>query len=239
MEYLTKEQLDELRGFDTPTISNAIELFNIRPRTEGFMGPEVRCILPCEKPFIGYVCTAKMSAMKPPTPEEGRMINEYYRKVKETPSPCITVIQDMDPKPIGSMWGEVHASIHAALGCAAVVTNGGVRDLDEVQKIGFGLFASCVLVSHAYDHIIDYDCPVEVGGLVIKPGDLLHADKHGVILIPNEIAPKLADACRRMQYAEEPVIKGCQSKLDTGIEVEEIIKLKEEMARRKEMETTC
>jgi 4-hydroxy-4-methyl-2-oxoglutarate aldolase len=230
---LTKEQLEELREFDSPTISNAIERFDIRPRTEGFMGPEIKCIIPYPKPMIGYACTAKMSALKPPTPEQAELIYAYYAKVKSTPAPTIAVIQDIDPSPIGSLWGEVHASIHKALGCVGTITNGGVRDLDEVKGLGFGYFASCVLVSHAYDHLEEYDCLVEIVGLTVNPGDLLHADKHGVVLIPHEIAPELAQACRKALYAEEPVVKGCRGKFDVGVDIEELRQWREEMKRRR------
>lgn len=234
MDLLTGEQLEELVQFDSPTVSNAIESFNIRPRTEGFMGPQIKCIIPYDKPIVAYAATAKMSASKPATPQQRKMIIDYYRKVKEMASPTIAVIQDIDPVPIGSFWGDVHASIHKALGCVGAITNGGVRDIDGVKELGFRFFASCVLVSHAYDHIEEYDCPVEVGGLTIHPGDLLHADKHGVILIPHEIAPMLADACRKVQYYEEPVLRGCREKFEEGIEIDELIKLREEMARRRD-----
>jgi regulator of RNase E activity RraA len=230
---LTKEQLEELREFDSPTVSNAIESFDIRLRTEGFMGPEIKCIIPYQKPMIGYACTAKMSALTPPTPEQAELIYDYYANVKATPSPSIAVIQDIDPSPIGSFWGEVHSSVHKALGCVGVITNGGVRDLNEVEALEFGYFASCVLVSHAYDHIEQYDCPVKIGGLTVHPGDLLHADKHGVVLIPHEIAPELAQACRRALYAEEPVVKGCRAKFEVGVEIEELRQWREEMKRRR------
>lgn len=233
MTILSAEQLEELRNFDTPTISNAIERFNIRPLTEGFMGPEIKCILPYERPIVGYACTARISAMRPPTDAQKEMALAYYAKVKDTPRPAITVIEDMDPRPIGSFWGEVQGSIHKALGCAGVVTNGGVRDLDEVQKLQFGYFASCVLVSHAYVHLEAYDCPVSVGGLTVRPGDLLHADKHGVIVIPHEIAPMLADACRKAQWAEEPVIHGCRERFATGVSIEELKAWRQEMAGRR------
>jgi regulator of RNase E activity RraA len=233
MRRLTAEELAELRNFDTPTISNAIERFNVRPFTEGFMGPEIKCILPCDKPIIGYACTAKISALKPPTEEQKELAMAYYAKVKETPFPTITVIEDIDPKPVGSFWGEVQGSIHKALGCIGVVTNGGVRDLDEVERLQFKYFASCVLVSHAYVHIEDYDCPVNIGGLTVRPGDLLHADKHGVILIPHEIAPALAEACRKAQWAEEPVIHGCRERFVTGVSLEELKAWRQEMARRR------
>ncbi len=232
MAILSAEQLEELRNFDTPTISNAIERFNVRPFTEGFMGPEIKCILPYDRPIVGYACTAKISALQPPTDAQKEMNMAYYAKVKETPA-AITVIEDLDPKPIGSFWGEVQGSIHKALGCAGVVTNGGVRDLDEVQKLQFGYFASCVLVSHAYVHLEAYDCPVSVGGLTVKPGDLLHADKHGVIVIPHEIAPALADACRKAAWAEEPVIHGCRERFVTGASLDELAEWRKEMAKRR------
>ena len=233
MNRLTQVQLEELCGFDTPTVSNAIECFQIRSRTEGFMGPEITCILPYEKPIIGYACTAKISALQPPKPEQKLMIYNYYASVKDISSPTIAVIQDIDPVPIGSFWGEVHASVHKALGCVATITNGGVRDLNEVKDLGFGYFASCVLVSHAYVHIEEFGCPVTFGGLTVHPGDLLHADQHGVILIPHEIAPELAQVCRNIQYAEEPVLKGCRERFGIGVELDELKTWREEMQRRR------
>lgn len=233
MPLLTEKQLEELRRFDSPTISNAIERFNIRPFTEGFMGPEIKCVLPCDKPVVGYACTAKVSALRPPTPEQTELWMTYYAKIKETPAPTISVIEDVDPQPIGAFWGEVQASIHRALGCVAVATNGGVRDLDEADKLGFKYWANCILVSHAYIHVEEVDCTVSVGGLTVRPGDLLHADKHGVVLIPHEIAPALAEACRKAQWAEEPVIQGCRAKFTTGATIEELKAWRQEMARRR------
>ena len=233
MKYLSAEALEELRKFDTPTISNAIERFNVRPFTEGFMGPEIKCILPCDRPVVGYACTAKISALRPPTAEQKEMAMAYYEKVQATPAPAIAVIEDVDPQPVGSFWGEVQGSIHKALGAAGVVTNGGVRDLDEVERLGFKYFASCVLVSHAYVHVEAYDCPVRVGGLTVRPGDLLHADKHGVVLIPHEIAPALAEACRKAQWAEEPVLEGCRKGFTGGISLADLKEWRQEMARRR------
>ena len=224
---LTKHQLEELRKFDSPTISNAIETFNVRPRTEGFMGPKIKCILPYDKPIVGYATTAIISSVKPPDSRQKEMLYDSYANVKKTPSPTFLVIQDIDPIPIGSFWGEVQATTYSALGCVGTITNGGVRDLDEVNQLGFGYFASCILVSHAYVHIVDYNSPVNVGGLTINPGDLLHADKHGVVLIPEEISLELAEACKRIQLSEKPIIEGCREKISTGIEIDEIRKLRE------------
>lgn len=227
MSNLEKQQLEELRNFDSPTISNAIETFNVRPRTEGFMGPEIKCILQYKKPIIGYAATAVISSVKPPNSRHKEMLYDSYANVKKTPSPTFLVIQDIDPTPVGSFWGEVQATTHSALGCVGTITNGGVRDLDEVSQLGFGYFANCVLVSRAYVHIIGCNCSVNLGGLTINPGDLLHADKHGVVLIPEEISLELAEACKRVQLLEKPIIECCREKTNTGIEIDEIRKLRE------------
>lgn len=159
---------------------------------------------------------------------------QYYEIVRNTFKPTITVVEDIDSTPIGSYWGEIKVSIHKALGCIATITNGGVRDLAEVEKMGFGYYASCVLVSHGYVHIIDYNCQVKVGGLLIKPGDLICADMHGVILIPLSIASKLAQICQKIQYSEKPVLEKCRSYFTQGtISINEIKKVLDEMKKRK------
>lgn len=213
---LTAHQIEELKQFDTPTISNAIEFFGVRSRTEGAMRPTIRKMFENGYRIVGYAATAKMSATSPPTDQQKALAMVYYTRVKTAPKPTVTVLQDLDPEPLGSFWGEVQVSIHRALGCTGVITNGGVRDLDEVQGLGFEYFASCLLVSHAHVHLEAVDCPVEVGGLTVRPGDLLHADRHGVALIPAAVAPYLAEACRAAQEAEVPVIGNCRQHFGAG-----------------------
>ena len=153
--------------------------------------------------------------------------------MQQTPRPSVSVIEDIDPQPVGSFWGEVNATVHKALGCAGAITNGGVRDLHEVGLLGFGFYASRLLVSHAYVHIEDHDCPVTVGGLTVQPGDLVAADIHGVILIPREIAPELAVACRKAGEAELPVLTECRKAIAEGREVDldQLSHWRSEMAR--------
>ncbi len=217
---LTAAQVAGLRGFDTPTIANAIERFGLRSRIEGAMTPEIKCILPYGKTMIGYACTAKVSAANPPTPAHLENWMKYYGVLQKTPRPSIAVIEDIDPVPVGSFWGEVNATVHKSLGAVGTITNGGVRDLHEVGPLGFGFFAKCLLVTHGYIHIEEYDCPVTFAGVTVKPGDLLAADVHGVVLIPNEIAHELGDACRKAAAAEMPVLDGCRKAIAEGKEVD-------------------
>ncbi|MFQ3621156.1 MAG: RraA family protein [Spirochaetales bacterium] len=232
---LSPSQLEELKQFDAPTICNGIEFFSIRPKTEGFLKPGIHKIFPTKVRTIGYACTAKISALHP-APESKKHLQEaYYRSVWETPKPTITVIQDIDPQPIGSFWGEVQATIHRYLGCSAVVTSGGVRDLDEVQRIGLEYFASCVLVSHAYVHVEEVGGPVEVGGLTVYPGDLIFADMHGIVVIPDAVAPYLAEACRAAQEAEQPVLQNCKPAFQGFLSEEDKSRIDRLLGWRKEM----
>lgn len=201
------ELLDELRRWNTPTIANALELFDMRPRNAGFMNTDIKCIFPEMEVMVGYAVTVTIKADQPVAP--GRQVNlgDYFDYVVSTPAPRIVVVQDLDnPPAIGSLWGEVNGSRHKALGCLGTITNGGVRDLDEVRALGFQYFAAHVIPSHAYVHMEDFNLPVKVGGLVVAPGDLLHADKHGVIHIPHEVAAAVPEKCREMERRERPLI---------------------------------
>ncbi|MBA3440797.1 MAG: RraA family protein [Pyrinomonadaceae bacterium] len=205
-------ELEALKRISTPTISNAIETFNLRPRNEGYMSPEVRCLFPDLGAMVGYAVTARIKADQPATDGQQASRFDYWDYVLKMPAPRIAVVQDLDQPPaIGSFWGEVNASVHRALECVGTITDGGVRDLDEVHAFGFHFFAAEVIVSHAYIHLIDFGGPVKVGGLVVNPGDLIHADKHGAIVIPHEIAREVAGAAAMIEATERRIINYCQS----------------------------
>jgi 4-hydroxy-4-methyl-2-oxoglutarate aldolase len=206
---LSAEELEALRKITTPTVSNAIETFNVRPRNEGFMDSGIRCVLPELGTMVGYACTATIRASREePSPPPWEM----WEAVLKVRAPRVVVIQDLDaPHPVGSFWGEVNGNTYKALGCVGTVTNGGVRDLDEVRQLGFHFFASCVLVSHAYVHPADISVPVHVGGVTIKPGDLIHADQHGVLVVPPEIARDIPRAATEVEQRERRIIGLCQS----------------------------
>lgn len=209
MIYLKEEEIENLRRWSTCAVSNAIELFNVRPRNEGFMLSEIKCLFPDWRPMIGYAVTAVISAQSP----EGRRIQprEWWEEIQKIPSPRVAVIHDLDRPVVGSFWGEVNANIHRALGCVGTVTDGSVRDLDEVKELGFHFFASGISVSHAYVHLVDVGIPVKVGGLLVKPGDLIMGDKHGVISIPLEIAKDVPQAAQLIEDWERRVINFCKS----------------------------
>jgi 4-hydroxy-4-methyl-2-oxoglutarate aldolase len=208
---LAPEVLRALQTLTTPTVANAIETFDVRPRNVGFMDASIKCMFPHLGTMVGYAVTAKIRAAQPPRPGESVPRRAMWEYILTIPEPRIVVIEDLDDPPIGSFWGEVNANIHRALGCIGTVTNGGVRDLDEVERLGFHFFASQVQVSHAYVHVVEFGTPVTVGGLTVHPGDLLHGDKHGVIQIPLEIAPELYRAAKEVEARERRIIEACQA----------------------------
>jgi regulator of RNase E activity RraA len=185
---LTREELERLRQFDTSTLSNAIERLNVRQRNDGFITGPVTCRFPQLAPVIGYAVTARMRSSM--IPIGGHCYHEhpaFWKYVDSVAGPKIVVVQDADHSiGLGSLFGEIHARISRALGCVACVTNGAVRDLPGIEALGFQLFSGSVSVSHAYAHVVDFGEPVEIGGLQIRSGDLLHGDLHGVHTIPIE-----------------------------------------------------
>ena len=213
MDRLTDEQLDALRAWPSPAISNAIETFGVRARNAGVMTPDVRCHFPEMRPIVGYAVTCTIRASAPPDqdPEANVARGDWYAHVESVPAPRIVVVKDLDQPPVGSFWGEVNANVHRALGCAGVVTDGGVRDMEEVRALGFQFLAKEVLVSHAYVHQVEVGIPVTVGGLTVRPGDLLHADLHGCIAIPHDIAAEVPAAAQLVEDRERVIIDYAQS----------------------------
>ncbi|GIW86509.1 MAG: acyltransferase [Isosphaeraceae bacterium] len=210
---LSPEQLDELRRFNTPTIANAIELFDVRPRDTGFLPHTIRCLLPELGTMVGYAVTSRTRAAFDPNPEPDRTA-DYLRYVASVPGPKVAVGQDLDDPPgLGAQFGEVNATIHRRLGCVGHITSGCPRDLDEVAALGFHLFGLNPCVSHGYIRLIDFNLPVQIGGVTIEPGTLIHADRHGVCLIPHSIADRLADACRQIEQIERPLLDAARSDL--------------------------
>jgi regulator of RNase E activity RraA len=206
-----ESSLEALRRYSTPTVSNAIELFGIRPRDRGFLPHRVRCLLPkLGAPVIGYAVTCAYRAA-PPTGPEPDLLPDYLRHVAAAPGPKISVGQDLDDPPgLGALFGEVTATIHRRLGCVGHITDGCPRDLDEVAALGFHLFGLDPCVSHAHVRIVAFGEPVAIAGVPIRPGDLLHADQHGVCIVPVEIAARLPEACVEVERSERPLLEACR-----------------------------
>jgi len=170
---------------------------------------DIRCFFPELGPLVGYAATATIRARGEPAHGDQTAL---YQHVREIPEPRVVVVQDLDEPPgCGSLWGEVNATIFGALGCAGCVTDGCVRDLKEARAMGFQFFARGPGVSHAYVRVETVAEPVTVGGLRVTPGDLIHADQHGVLLIPHEVAAELPAAAERVIAGEQSLLKWVRS----------------------------
>ena len=212
MPELTADQLETLRKIPSPSIANAIETFNAMPRNKGFMLPQVRSIFPEMPHMIGYAVTAVIGAEMPPSKNMNVSRLDWVDAIMSVPEPRVLVMKDIDyPNVIGSFWGEVQANIHKALGCVGTVTDGGVRDLDEMRALGFNAFATDVLVSHAYVHLIEVGVQITVGGMEVNMGDIVLGDQHGVVGIPMNIATDIPAAVKRVEDREQLMIGLCQA----------------------------
>jgi 4-hydroxy-4-methyl-2-oxoglutarate aldolase len=221
--YLTPEQFEALRRLDTCTVANAIETFNVRLRNEGFVGGSlVRCIFEELPPMLGFAVTGRIrsssppiaSSLPPPSPQKLTFADrtDWWDYVLSIPPPRVVVMQDVDQNPgIGAFVGDVHSAICQGLGCVGYVTNGAVRDLEDVRRTGFHFFAGHVSLSHAYAHIVDFGEAVDIGGLRIRPGDLVHGDRYGVQTIPMRIASQIPAVAARLDEKERRIIEYCRS----------------------------
>jgi len=189
---LNSHDLQLLTQFDTPTICNVIELFQVRPRDSGYMDGRIRACFPEMPPIAGYASTATFRGAFPQSGTVYATIDRQIEAFAELPGPAIVVFQDLDDPPVAATFGEVMASSYQAFGAAGLITSGAARDLDQVRRLGFPSFSNGAICSHGYSHLTSIHEPVRVGGIAIRPGDLLHADANGVTTIPPEIAPEVA-----------------------------------------------
>src|SRR5438270_2885327 len=204
---LSAADLNLLRQYDTPTICNVIELFEIQPRTAGYMDERIRACFPEMPPIVGYAATATMHCAFPRT--QGPVyssLDEQVSRFADFPGPPIVVFQDLDDPAVAATFGEIMCSTYKAFGAAGLITSGAARDLDQVRRIGFPAFSNGVIVSHGYSHIVSVHTDIRVGGIVIRPGDLIHADTNGVTTIPHSIGSEVAHVAAEYVAAEAVIL---------------------------------
>lgn len=207
---LSRDWFQKLASVDTPTVCNALELALGRRESTGFTyGTPIAAPKPLPS-IVGYARTSRIRASSPSQSSAeaslARRVNYYRYVAPDGDEPVIVVQQDMDLTPgLGSFWGEVNSTVHHALGVKGVVTNGSVRDLDMLAP-DFPIIAGSVGPSHAHVHIVDFDLPVMVFGLEVRPGDLIHADRHGAVVIPEELAAEMPRCIDLMTAKEAPIL---------------------------------
>ncbi len=207
MKSLTNAQLDALRAIDSPTVSNAIERFKIRPRVQGYAGHALRCAFPPLGPMLVYAATCTAD-----TTTEGRRDPvgklSLWEALEAAPKPAVLVMQDVGPDAGRSChMGEVMATIAKALGAVGCVCDGGLRDVVEVEALGgFQYFCPGFVVSHGNPVTCEINVPVTIAGMAVRPGDLLHGDINGVTVVPDEIADRVADEAMAVRASEKVML---------------------------------
>ncbi|MEZ6065256.1 MAG: RraA family protein [Planctomycetaceae bacterium] len=204
---ISAETLAELGKYDTPTICNAIELFNVRPRNQGFMNGSIKSCFPEMPPMVGFALTSTFrSFAQPQSSNVYGSLSDQVARFADLPGPPVIVFQDLDEPTCSATFGEVMCSTYKGFGAKGIITSGAGRDLDQVRAIDFPAFTAGTICSHAYCHILDIGVPVTVGGLSIVNGLLLHGDCNGVTTIPVEIASEVPAACQGLMDAEQIVL---------------------------------
>src|SRR5262249_2517117 len=201
--------IEALRKFDTPTICNGLELLNPGFMASGFTFEPLICAFPALPPMVGYARTATMRAGFPSGRDadtDADFMDDYLDHVSGGRGPKIAVVQDLDDRARGrgAIWGEVNTTIHKALGCVGTITNGAVRDLRMIAP-NYQLLAGSIAPSHAFGHIVDFGRDVMIAGLAVRNGDLIHADEHGAVVVPVELAPKVPAAAELIVRREKVV----------------------------------
>lgn len=210
---------DFLRRTDTCVVSNAIETLNVRMRNEGFVHGAPHCMFPELAPIAGYAVTGSIRASAPPI--SGLLYYhraDWWRHFAGISGPKIIVMEDLDRTPgTGALFGEIHARFGRALGCVGYLTNGSIRDVGAIQALGLQCFASGASVSHSYAHIVEFGAPVNIGGLKISTGDLLHGDLNGIHSVPSAVTGRLPGIVEKIKAHEAELIQLCQAR-DFSIE---------------------
>ncbi|CUH52092.1 RraA family protein [Shimia marina] len=207
---MTPSLLKLLQSVDTPTVCNAIEVAQGQRGFAQFTRGTMLCSAPEEGAMVGYARTAKIAAQEP-SQEAPDVIRArrmaYYKHMSEGPSPRVTVVQDLDyPNAVGAFWGEINTNVHKGLGVSGALTNGVMRDLGDLPE-GFPVVAGSIGPSHAFVHVREVGTPVEVFGMAVQDGDLVHADRHGALVIPEDVIPMLEAAILKLLETEKLVLE--------------------------------
>lgn len=205
---LSSEQLAALKAIDTPTICNAIETFQIRGRIEGFLGMDIRCLLPDLGTMVGYAITVTVDSTTPDVPRSEEAWLAWLKAMEASPKPSVLVLKDVGPEPRRSAhFGEVMGTVAKRLGVVGIVTDGGLRDILELERLGLHCFGPGLVPSHGNPRLIEVNVPIKIDSVQVDPGDLLHGDINGVTTIPLSIAGRVVEAATQVREKEAQVMR--------------------------------
>ena len=215
---ITPQTLQQLAQFDTPTICNVLELFEIRPFNTGYMDSRIQAAFPEFPPMVGFAVTSSFRSDTPPAGGEAYgSISQLVEQYAELPGPPVMVFQDLDDQAVAATFGEVMCSTFQAFGSVGLITSGAGRDLLQVKALGYPVFTGGTNCSHAYCHLLHIGLPIRVGGLMVNQGELLHGDANGVTNIPVDVAVEVAEVAEEFVKGEEIVMDYVKSDSDKTV----------------------
>jgi regulator of RNase E activity RraA len=211
----SKAQFEFLQSIDTPTVCNLIEIVAPERRGFGYTVKHLHCPFPDLPPIVGFARTVTFKAKDAvPLGQAGYMQKrlDYLDYVEGAPQPCIMIMEDLDGEHVGygAFWGEVQSNVHKALGALGVVTSGSIRDIPMIVP-GFQMLAGSIVPSHAYVHVVDYGIDVNVAGMAVKSGDLIHADRHGAVVVPADKIDAMKTALDGLAAREAKIIEAAKA----------------------------
>jgi len=212
---VTKEQFDFLRSIDTPTVCNLLEMVAPERRGFGYTVKHLHCPFPDLPPMVGFAKTVTIKTKDAvPLGQASYMDKrlDYLDYVAAQPAPSVVVIEDLDGEHVGygAFWGEVQSNLHKALGCLGTITNGSIRDIPMIPP-GFQMLAGSISPSHAYVHVVDFAVPVNVHGMAVTSHDLVHADRHGAVVVPLATIPAMVPALDKITKQEARIIQAARA----------------------------
>jgi regulator of RNase E activity RraA len=222
---VSKDLIETLSAIDSPTVSNAIEFFQVRDPTTGYASMELRCQYPQLKPMVGYAVTCTVDSTTP-LPKGKNVQTDFFDVLAAAPKPAVVVLQDVGPQRLRSCHaGDVLSTIFQNLGAVGLVTDGGVRDFEGIAERapGFQVFAAGAVVSHGVPRFIEAGVTVNICGMTVQPGDLLHGDANGLLVVPAEIADKVAERAEKVWERETRIVEFVKSGKFTIKELKNIL----------------
>jgi len=212
---LTRAQAEFLQSIDTPTVCNLLEVVAPARRGFGYTVKHLHCPFPDLPPIVGFAKTATIKTRDRVPLGEASYVGkrmDYLDYIAASPQPGIVVIEDIDGEHAGygAFWGEVQSNVHKALGCLGTITNGSIRDIPAIAP-GFQMLAGSIGPSHAFVHVVDFGIKVTVHGMEADSGDLIHADRHGAVVVPLDVIDAMPAALEKLNAQEARVIAAARA----------------------------
>ncbi len=201
------ENIKKLIEFDTPTVANGVELMGIRDPATGYTGPDVRALMPEMGVRVGVAVTARMDTTSAGTDDPPSLFKDWLRLMRDAAKggmPVFALIEAVGPRSRYTVsLGDGMAILMRLAGAVGFMTDGGMRDLEGVREVGLACWAAGLSPMHGRLRWLDLNTTVIIDGMTVRPGDVIHADVNGSVVIPREVADQAYDRAMEVRKKEQ------------------------------------